>query len=102
MYRSISARMNYMCADRADLQFAVKELRREMSAPTTRSWGRLRRLCRYLKDNIRFEIVYKLQEEHPNIDLYADTDYAGCTRCPMAVAPCEVLIVFVLGLRLSL
>ena len=80
MYRSISARMNYMCADRADLQFAVKELCRDMSAPTTRSWGKLKRLGRYLKDNIRLEIIYKFQEEQSTIDLYADTDYAGCTR----------------------
>ena len=31
-------RCNYISADRADAQFCVKELCRDMSAPTTDSW----------------------------------------------------------------
>ena len=32
-YQSVVARLNYLCLDRSDVQFAVKELMRKMSAP---------------------------------------------------------------------
>ena len=37
-YRGLTARANYMSQDRADIQFAVKELCRCMSAPTNDAW----------------------------------------------------------------
>ena len=46
-YRSLTARANFLALDRADIQFAVKELCREMSMPTTLSWCRLKQLGRY-------------------------------------------------------
>ena len=46
-YRSLVARANYLTADRADLMFAVKELARRMSCPTTTDWEMLRRLAKY-------------------------------------------------------
>ena len=44
-YRALAARANYLAADRMDLQFAVKEICRGMSAPTVgdkrklKGWG---------------------------------------------------------------
>ena len=40
-YRYITARLNYMASDRADLQYSVKELCRDMSAPTDVSLQKL-------------------------------------------------------------
>ena len=34
LYRAITARANYIAQDRSDIQYAVKELCRRMSAPT--------------------------------------------------------------------
>ena len=48
-YRGVIARCNYMAADRLDCIFAIKEGCREMSKPTTGSFRRLLRICRYLK-----------------------------------------------------
>jgi len=82
-YRSLTARLNYMCSDRADIQFTVKELCRDMSAPTTLSWKRLKRLARYLKHRPRMLIKYEYQDiarESDVIDVYSDTDFAGCPR----------------------
>ena len=49
-YRAIVARANYLCQDRSDIQFAVKELCRAMSEPTQGDWMALKRLGRYLID----------------------------------------------------
>lgn len=48
-FRQIVARANYLAADRVDIQFAVKELARQMSRPTIRAWKALKRPGMYLK-----------------------------------------------------
>ena len=45
-YRSLSARLNYLSADRPDSQYADKELCRCMSSPTKFSMARLHRVAR--------------------------------------------------------
>ena len=48
-FRAMAAQCNYMSTDRPDLQFAVKEICREMSRPIQYSMRRLRRVACYLK-----------------------------------------------------
>ena len=62
-FRGVVARCNYLAADRPDCVFAVKECCREMSAPTTGSLRRLRRIGRYLKLHPRLMWKYELQRE---------------------------------------
>ena len=50
LYRAIVARGIYLSQDRSDIQYAVKELSRSMSAPRSSDWERLKRLGRYLLD----------------------------------------------------
>ena len=45
-YRAVVARANYLSVDRPDVQFASKEVRRWMSAPTKLSLNALKRLGR--------------------------------------------------------
>ena len=52
-YRALAARSNYLAADRMDIQFAVKEMCRGMSAPTFGDRRKLKRLGRYLKGKPR-------------------------------------------------
>ena len=40
-YRAMTARMNYLGQDRSEIQFAIKELSKEMSCPSKNSWSRL-------------------------------------------------------------
>ena len=47
MFRRVAARCNYLALP--DIQYAVKEICREMSQPTTKSLMRLKRIGRYLK-----------------------------------------------------
>ena len=67
-----------MAQDRSDVQFAVKELCRAMSEPSQADWLALKRLARYLISRKRVVIHYKYQHMPDNIDVWTDTDYAGC------------------------
>ena len=79
-YRSIVARCNYVSTDRPDAQFSVKELCRDMSSPTLSSWSRLKRFGRYLKRHPRAVIRLDQQNSAVTLDVFADTDYAGCRK----------------------
>ena len=47
-YRSLVARLNYLSHDCPDLQFPIKQVSREMANPMRGSWGRLKKVARYL------------------------------------------------------
>jgi hypothetical protein len=78
MYRAHVARGNYLAQDRSNIQYAVKELCRSMSAPTQADWINLKRLARYLKRYPRVVTKYPYQGEVSSIVVWTDTDFAGC------------------------
>ena len=78
-FRSAAARGNYLSADRIDCQFACKEVCRWMSRPAAHSWKALKRLCRFLNGMPRLVYVYR-QQTATNVDVYTDTDWAGCPK----------------------
>ena len=80
-FRAHAARANYLSQDRPDLQYAAKEVCREMAKPTVESWGALKRLVRYLVAVP--SLTWKFHEgeaEDMTIDVFADSDWAGCLR----------------------
>ena len=77
-YRSLAARGNYQAFDRPDIGFAVKELSRDMSTPTTQSWERLKRLAKYLKFHPRLVWDFHWQDEVTVIDTLTDANWARC------------------------
>ena len=77
-YFGVAARGNYLGADRPDVQFAVKEACRDMSAPTQRSLWRMRRVVRYLVGAPRLVWKYQWQPETELIEVFADANFAGC------------------------
>ena len=79
MYRSCVARANYLALDRPDIAFAVKEACRDMSAPTTASWEKIKRVVRYLKGEPRLVYEYRWQGQE-DLTVYVDTDWAGCHK----------------------
>ena len=78
-FRGAAARGNYLAADRADSQFAHKEICRSMATPTAQSWVALKRTCRFLKGRPRLVYLYPVQCVD-KLDVYTDTDWAGCPR----------------------
>ena len=90
-YRANAARANYLAQDRADVQYAVKEIARRMSRPRTQDWGLLKRLARYLIGSPRVSFYYYWQTCPEGFDVYVDADWAGCKstcRARVAVRPC--------------
>ena len=80
-YRALSARSNFLSQDRTDVGYSSKELCREFSVPTRNSYGRLKRVARYLVGKPRLVYDYKWgtgAEDDDAIDFYVDTDFAGC------------------------
>ena len=79
-YRGMSARANYLAQDRMDIQYAVKEISREMAKPTRGGMRKLKRLGRYLVGKPRVVTEYPWQEEGKNIKGYSDSDWGGCKK----------------------
>ena len=69
-YRSIVARLYFLAADRADTQFASKEICRRMSSPCMSDWAHA--------GEILAEAPQTWQGVESNLQVYVDTDYVGC------------------------
>ena len=77
-YRGITARLNYLAADRPDIQFSVKEVCRDMSTPSAGSWRKLERIGRYLVGCPRLIWRFDLQHELEHFDAFSDANWAAC------------------------
>ena len=79
--RGIAARANYLGIDRPDIQYATKEVCRDMAKPRRSSWDKLKRLARYLLEYPR--VVWEFVDEGGDFDKfiaqgYGDSGWAGC------------------------
>ncbi len=79
VFQAGSARGNYMGPDRPEIQYAVKECCRQMSQPTVVSMRALKGVGRFIEGRPRLVLSMKF-EEHGPVDVYVDSDYAGCPR----------------------
>ena len=79
-YRGLVARMKFLGQDHSEIQFAVKELAKDMSHPTKGSVGKLKRLLRYLKGHPRFRTLYSHQRRPDAITIWSASDFAGCHK----------------------
>ena len=78
-FRAVAARANYLASDRPETQYAAKEACRWMAKPTELALAGLKRLGRYLEGRQR--LVFKMPwQEADMVDVYSDTDWAGCAR----------------------
>ena len=68
-----------MSADRPEIQYATKEICRWMAKPSTGGVLALKRLGRYLEGRRRLVFKY-LWQDAQRVDVYSDTDWAGCPR----------------------
>ena len=80
MYRAVVARLNYIAPDRIDIQYAVKEAARAMSAPKQRDWKALMRIGRYMLGKPRLIMKFEWQAQVNTVSTYSDSDWAGCRK----------------------
>ena len=79
-YRSWTMRASDLSQDRCELRFAVKELARRMQLPDAKNMQALKRLVRFLKGSPRCSVVYGRQAEQQVVDVFSDSDWAGCVK----------------------
>ena len=78
-FRGIAARLNYLSQDRPDIQFATKEVCRDMARPTVNSMKKLKRMARYLLEVPTGVIrLSSTIEDLSDLRVYVDSDWAGC------------------------
>ena len=77
-FQSVAALLNYIAQDRPDLLYPIKELMRKMSNATANDEARLKRAVRYLKTMPRIMSRYPWQALPSMIEVYTDSDHAGC------------------------
>ena len=79
-FRGLAARANYLALDRADIQYAAKELCRGVAQPTRGHMKKLRRLARYLIEVPRVVWQFGFQGACNELSVSSDSDWAGCRR----------------------
>jgi len=78
LYRAVTARINFLSQDRAELLFAAKECSRMMSSPCKGDLGPLKRIGRYLLGRPRSVMMYAWQDTPSCITVFTDSNWAGC------------------------
>ena len=91
-FRSWTIGASYLSQDRCELQFAVKDLARRMQQPNTKNTQALKRLVRFLKGSPRCLVVYGRQAEQSIVDVFSDSDSAGCARTRRSTSSSYVML----------
>ena len=77
-FRGLAARANFLSQDRADIQYATKEISRRMATPRAGDWLLLKRLARYIVGAPRVVYEYPWQSSGQGCEGYIDSDWGGC------------------------
>ena len=78
LFRSCAAILNYLALDRADLQFAAKELMRHLAKLREGDELRLKRAVRYLRGQTRLVLKFPWHQGSTHLTAYVDGNFAGC------------------------
>lgn len=76
-YRMLAARLNYLAMDRPDIQYATKEIAKQMAKPQEHHWQLMKRMARYLKKVPRLEQCFEWLSKPTDITGFSDSDWAG-------------------------
>ena len=76
-FRGVAARINFLAQDRADIQFAAKELSRRMAVPVRSDWEAAKKIARYFKHRPRAVQVFRFEQGGDALTRYADSDWVG-------------------------
>jgi hypothetical protein len=79
-YRSHAMRLGFISQDRTDLQRSVRELAKGLQNPTVYDHSLLKRVVRYLRHKPRLIQQFRYQWGFRHLDVYSDSDHAGCVR----------------------
>ena len=82
MYRTVVGILLYMCQERADVMYSVKETARKITCPTESDEMNLKRIVRYLKSAPSAKSLIEITTPSKFVNVYTDSDWAGqATTC---------------------
>ena len=82
MYRTVVGKLLYMCQERADIMYSVKETARKITCPTESDEMNLKRIVRYLKGAPSAKSLIEIITPSKSVNVYTDSDWAGqATTC---------------------
>ena len=70
----------YLSYDRTDIQFAIRELTKDMKDPNDGSMAKLHRLARYLQGTKDYGIWLERRGDIETLVVHSDTDWANCKK----------------------
>ena len=91
-YPGMVGKLQWMTYTRPDIGFATKELARALTQPTTADKQKLKHLLRYIKGTqhykqyIRPTVRTSTAEAVPDIQVFVDSDWAGCVTTRKSTA----------------
>ena len=82
MYRPVVGKLLYMCQERADVMYSVKETARKITCPTESDEMNLKRIVRYLNGAPSAKSLIEIITPSKFVNVYTDSDWAGqATTC---------------------
>ena len=79
MYRTVVGNLLYMCQERADVMYSVKETARTITCPTESDETNLKRIVRYLKGAPSARSLIEIITPPKFVTVHTDSDWAGQT-----------------------
>ena len=79
-YRANAARLNYIAADRPDIQYVTKRVCQSMSCPTKADLQRMKKLVRFLIHYPEVHYLFRWQSTTQYVHGFSDSDWAGCSQ----------------------
>ena len=76
-FRSSAARLNFLSQDSPELMYPAKEVSGEMANPIRGGWKRLKKVTRFVKSRKAVVWEFPWQDEHQELETYADSDWGG-------------------------
>ena len=82
MHRTVVGKLLYMCQERADIMYSVKETARKITCPTESDEMNLKRFVRYLKSVPSAKCLIEIVTPPKCVNVYTDSDWASqATTC---------------------
>jgi hypothetical protein len=81
LYRNLVGKLQWLCSERLEIKFCVKELARSLTRPTYLDMRKAKRVGRYLMGTKKYGIrMYKDDTAWRFIDAWCDANWANCQK----------------------
>ena len=77
MYITVVGKLLYMCQERADIMYSVKETARKITCPSESDDMNLKRMVRYLKGVPSAKSLIEIVTPPKFVNVHPDSDWAG-------------------------